>query len=352
MIASAPGASRPHTHFVVPDGCAATLPPERRGIARDEVRLLVATPAGLSHRRFRDLPQVLEAGDLVVINTSATLPAAVTGRRADGRPALVHVSSWLDPARWIVELRCHDNRGPDLGATEGDVLLLPGDVTLALDRSYPDAAARPSRLWTARVSPVTDPIVYLASHGRPITYSHLADGISLSEHQTVYADEPGSAEMPSAGRPFTAELLVRLMAAGITVAPLTLHAGVSSPEFHEPPAPERYSVPQRTARLVGITRAAGKRVIAVGTTVVRALETIAEAGEARGGSGWTTLVLGPNRPTRVVSGLITGLHIPESSHLLLLEAVAGPRLVNDAYAAAVDGGYLWHEFGDSMLFLP
>ena len=321
-------------------------------MARDEVRLLVATPAGLSHRRFRDLPQVLDAGDLLVINTSATVPAALTGQREDGGLALVHVSGWLAPARWVVEIRCHGNRGPDLGAADGDVLQLPGDVTLTLEHPYPDAGARRSRLWVAALRPVVEPVAYLGAHGRPIAYGHLADGLSLSDHQTVYADEPGSAEMPSAGRPFTAELLVRLMAAGIIVAPLRLHAGVSSPEFHEPPAPERYSVPGSTARLVMDADRAGKRVVAVGTTVVRALETMAETGNAGGGGGWTDLVLGPNRPARVVSGLITGLHTPESSHLLLLEAVAGPRLVNDAYGAAVDLGYLWHEFGDSMLFLP
>ncbi len=344
--------SRPHTQFVVPEGCEATLPPEQRGIARDAIRLLVASSAGLSHRHFRDLPQVLDAGDLLIVNTSATVPAAVAAQHDDGRPALVHVSNWLNPARWIVEIRRRDNRGPDPGAGDADVLRLPGDVTMALERPYPDPAARPSRLWMSRVDPATDPVTYLTEHGRPIAYSHLADGLSLSDHQTVFAAEPGSAEMPSAGRPFTPELLVRLMTAGVTVAPLTLHAGVSSAESHEPPAPERYSVPDSTARLVADAARSGRRVIAVGTTVVRALETIAEPGGIRGRSGWTDLVLGPNRPARVVSGLITGLHIPESSHLLLLEAVAGRQLVDDAYRDAVERGYLWHEFGDAMLFLP
>ncbi len=352
VIARSPAAPSPRTRFAVPEGCDATLPPERRGIARDGVRLLVATPAGVSHRRFRELAEVLDPGDLLVINTSATVPAALTAQREVGGLALVHVSGWLETSRWIVEVRCHGNRGPDLSAAAGDVFQLPGGVTFTLERPYPDATARPSRLWSASLSPATEPLAYLGTHGRPIAYGHLADGLSLSDHQTVYADEPGSAEMPSAGRPFTAELLVRLMTAGITLAPLTLHAGVSSPEFQEPPAPERYSVPETTARLVADTRRAGKRVVAVGTTVVRALETMAAAGEARGGGGWTDLVLGPDRPVRVVSGLITGLHTPDSSHVLLLEAVAGAQLVTAAYNAAVDLGYLWHEFGDSMLFLP
>ncbi len=344
--------ARPHTRFIVPEGLEAAVPAEQRGIARDGVRLLVATRAGVSHRGFRDLPEVLQAGDLVVVNTSATVPAALYAEREDGQPARVHLSGWLDPAHWIVEVRRGDNGGPDQGVTVGAVLRLPGALTIRLARPHPTIASAPSRLWVVSVTPATEPVPYLGAHGRPIAYGHLADSLPLSAYQTVYADQPGSAEMPSAGRPFTAELLVRLMVAGITVAPLTLHAGVSSPEFHEPPAPERYSVPVSTARLVAETRRAGRRVVAVGTTVVRALETVAADGDMHGGAGWTDLVLGPDRSARVVSGLLTGLHLPESSHLLLLEAVAGPRMVADAYAAAVGAGYLWHEFGDSMLFLP
>jgi S-adenosylmethionine:tRNA ribosyltransferase-isomerase len=194
---------------------------------------------------------------------------------------------------------------------------------------------------------------YLAGHGRPIGYGYLAARYPLADHQTVYASQPGSAEMASAGRPFTAELLVRLLAGGVAVAPVVLHAGVSSPERHEPPLPERFEVPEDTARLVNSTRSAGRRVVAVGTTVVRALETAAATdGTVRGSSGWTGLVLGPHRPARVVTGLLTGLHAPEASHLLLLEAVAGAALVGTAYDAAVQQRYLWHEFGDSTLFLP
>jgi S-adenosylmethionine:tRNA ribosyltransferase-isomerase len=137
------------------------------------------------------------------------------------------------------------------------------------------------------------------------------------------------------------------------VLPLVLHTGVSSPEVHEPPSPERFAVPEVTARLVTATRRAGGRVVAVGTTVTRALETATgDDGRTRAAEGWTDLVLGPDRPARAVTGLVTGLHAPEASHLLLLEAVAGVDLVRRAYDAAVAERYLWHEFGDSMLFLP
>jgi S-adenosylmethionine:tRNA ribosyltransferase-isomerase len=159
--------------------------------------------------------------------------------------------------------------------------------------------------------------------------------------------------MASAGRPFTDEVLVALITRGIPVVPVTLHTGVSSPELHEPPYPERFAVPEVTARLVNSTRGAGRRVVAVGTTVTRALETATDDdGVTRAAAGWTDLVLGPDRPARAVTGLITGLHEPEASHLQLLEAVAGPELVAAAYDRAVAEHYLWHEFGDSMLFLP
>jgi S-adenosylmethionine:tRNA ribosyltransferase-isomerase len=344
-------APSPSTRFDIPVDREASVPPELRGVARDGVRLLVATPTGLTHHRFRDLPDMLDAGDLMVVNTSATVPAALTACRADGVGATVHVSTWLDSSAWVVEIRRQDNAGPDLTLVEGESLRLPGEVTLTLVRRHPDPAAATSRLWVAEVAPKSELVPYLQKHGRPVVYRHLAEGLPLSAHQTVYADQPGSAEMPSAGRPFTSELLARLMVAGVAVAPLVLHAGVSSPEFQEPPAPERYIVPASTARLVATARRARKRVVAVGTTVVRALETDAENG-GTGGSGWTDLVLGPGRPVRVVNGLVTGLHMPESSHLLLLEAVAGAQLVEAAYTAAIDRGYLWHEFGDSMLFLP
>jgi len=210
-----------------------------------------------------------------------------------------------------------------------------------------------SRLWRARIS-IEGPIdAYLAWFGRPITYDYLRGRWPLSDYQTVFSRDPGSAEMPSAARPFTDALVTELAVRGITVAPITLHAGVSSLEAGEPPLPERFRVPNATARLVGHTRRNGGRVIAAGTTVTRALETVArEDGTIAAGEGWTDLVLSPDRPARVVDGLITGWHTPESSHLLLLEAVAGPELVTSAYEAALEEKYLWHEFGDSCLFLP
>jgi S-adenosylmethionine:tRNA ribosyltransferase-isomerase len=339
------------TALAVPMGAEATEPPERRGLSRDGVRLMAVRPGSLTHARFADLPGLLEPGDLVVVNTSATLPARLTARRADGTTAPVHVSTTLDDGTWVVEVRRPGDDGPETGLEPGAALDLPGGVRLVLRGGFPDPA-RPGRLWRAAATPAVAVPAYLARHGEPVRYRHLRGPLALGDVQNVYATEPGSAENASAGRPFTDRLLVRLMARGVPVVPLVLHAGVSSPELHEPPAPERYRVPEVTARLVTATRAAGRRVVAVGTTVTRALETVTgDDGVTRPGEGWTDLVLGPDRPVRAVTGLVTGLHEPEASHLLLLEAVAGRDLVRRAYDAAA-GTYLWHEFGDSMLFLP
>lgn len=355
IAAERAGAATPATRFTLPPGSEAVGPPERRGVPRDGVRLLVARPGQIEHRHFFDLPTMLVPGDLVVVNTSATLPAAVPGRRDDGQPAPVHVSTAVGQGEWVVEVRRIDGRGPDLRTQPGQRLHLPGGVRLQLTAPYPDSKPRAgtSRLWRAVVTPPTPLVDYLSQHGRPISYGYLTEQYPLADHQTVYASQPGSAEMASAGRPFTASLLVRLMALGITIAPVVLHAGVSSPELHEPPAPERFEVPEATARLVQSTRDAGQRVIAVGTTVVRALETAAAPhGGVRPASGWTDLVIGRDHPARIVTGLVTGLHAPQASHLLLLEAVAGADLVGHAYTAALEYRYLWHEFGDSTLFLP
>ena len=365
---------------------AASQPPEARGLGRDGVRLLVATPDGMVHARFGDLLRFLSAGDLLVVNTSATIAAAVDGRRGDGRPVVVHFSSPLDegtpwagtldgrspeeraldegtpgaPAGegtagetpWLVELRENAAAtGPVTDASPGETLTLQAGGSLTLLRRYPGPAA--IRMWAASVAVGGDPGAFLARHGRPIRYSYVPYPWPLPAYQTVFARTPGSAEMPSAGRPFSAGLVTDLVTAGVVIAPITLHAGVASLEAGEPPLPERFAVPEPTAQLVNLTRAEGRRVVAVGTTCTRALESAAgPGGTVRARHGWTDLVLGADHPARVVTGLITGWHDPEASHLALLEAVAGPELVRAAYLEAEQAGYLWHEFGDSCLLLP
>jgi S-adenosylmethionine:tRNA ribosyltransferase-isomerase len=349
-VSSAPATAR--TAFTLPDELHAVEPPEARGLARDEVRLLVARPGGLEHARFRDLADLLQPGDLLVVNTSATLPAAVDGIRPDGRPAIVHFSSPIGYRSYVVELRTTDGPLRDVGADE--VVYLPGGVRIGLLDAHPDPTrVEGSRLWRARIlveGPVED---YLSRYGRPITYNYLDGRWPLSDYQTIFARHKGSVEMPSAARPFTHELVGDLIARGVNIAPVLLHTGVSSLEIGEPPQDERFEVPPSTAWLVNQTREAGNLVVAVGTTVTRALETVARPnGTVVSRHGRTDLVLSSERPAHVVDALITGWHASEASHLSLLEAVAGSELVQRAYDAAIASAYLWHEFGDSCLLFP
>ena len=332
--------------FVLPAEREASAPPP----ARDGVRLLAAAPGSMTHARFSQLGEFLVPGDLVVVNTSATLAAAADGTRG-GRDVEVHFSAELDDGAWVVEVRpAGASTGPEAGLRPGEMITLADGAALFLGRPRP---AGQTRLWEARPRIDGGVAPFLARHGRPIRYAYVPRPWPLPEYQTVFARQPGSAEMPSAGRPFTAPLVTELVTQGVTLAPVVLHTGVSSQEPGEPPQPERFDVPAATARLVNSARQAGGRVIAVGTTVARALESAAGPdGSVRARRGWTDLVLGPARPARTVNGLVTGWHAPGASHLALLAAVAGPGLVEQAYAEAVRTGYRWHEFGDSCLLLP
>jgi S-adenosylmethionine:tRNA ribosyltransferase-isomerase len=326
-------------------GKEAGEPPEARGLARDQVRLLVGGPDGVSHHRFNRLPELLVAGDLLLVNRSATLPAAVD---VTGTGLVVHVSTSRPGGSWLVELRRRDHAATVAypGGEAGQRLRLPGGATMVLRGRFAGG-----RLWVADLDVPSVPS-YLLAHGRPIRYGYVARDWPLSAYQSVFSTVPGSAEMPSAGRPFTPELVTRLVTGGVVVAPVTLHTGVASLEAPEPPYPEWYEVPPVTARLVTQTRAAGGRVVAVGTTATRAIETVAAPdGTVRPGTGWTDLVLTPQRGVWAVDGLLTGFHEPRSSHLELLTAVAGADLVARCYAAAIAEAYRWHEFGDVNLLL-
>jgi S-adenosylmethionine:tRNA ribosyltransferase-isomerase len=331
----------------------ATAPAEARGITRDAVRMMVAYQHDLSivHAHAHDLPQFLDDGDLVVVNTSGTLAAAVDALGEDGTPLVLHLSQRLPAGLWLVELR-----RPAGGTTEpwfdhppGNTLRLVGGGNVHLMTRFESS----QRLWIATLELDVPVLTYLAVHGRAIRYSYVTRDWPLDVYQNVYAREPGSAEMPSAGRPFTPELITRLVAKGVGVTPLVLHTGVSSLEANEHPYPEWYRVAPATAARVNATHAEGGRVIAIGTTVVRALETVTDQhGHVHPGEGWTDVVITPERGVRSVDGMLTGWHEPEASHLLMLEAVAGRPVLDVSYAAAETEGYLWHEFGDVHLLLP
>ena len=329
--------------FVLPPELEAHEPPEARGLRRDQVRLMVGfADRDIVHARFFQLPAFLHPGDLVVVNESATLPAALRVRRADGSEIVLHLSTQLPAGLQIVEPR-------QAQVTPGERLLLPENASAAILTRYPGS----QRLWLATLDLPAPLIDYLHRWGKPIAYPYVHGEWPIEMYQTVYAARPGSAEMPSAGRAFTLDTFARLAAAGVQVVRLVLHAGVASPERDEPPTEEYFEVPAVTADAVNETKSRGCRVIAVGTTVVRALESaVDEQGRVVATRGWTNLVIARERGLRVVDGLLTGFHEPKSTHLAMLEAIAGPAEVARAYSTALDAGYLWHEFGDLHLLLP
>jgi S-adenosylmethionine:tRNA ribosyltransferase-isomerase len=334
--------------FALPAALEAGEPPEARGLGRDGVRLLVGRrgTGEVAHHRFTDLPDLLAPGDVLVVNTSATLPAAVPV--TDDRGLVVHLSTELSVGRWLVELRQAAGKAtaPYAGGIAGQRYPLPGGGAVTLHQPY-----SAGRLWVATID-VDDVTDFLHRYGRPIRYGYVERPWPLSYYQTVFATHPGSAEMPSAARPFTDRIVTRLVSVGVLVVPVVLHTGVASPEAHERPYPERFAVPAATARIVTAARAGGGRVIAVGTTVVRALESAAgPGGTVSAAQGWTDLVVTPRRGVRVVDGILTGLHEPRASHLDMLTAIAGADLLAACYAEAVAEGYLWHEFGDVNLII-
>jgi S-adenosylmethionine:tRNA ribosyltransferase-isomerase len=349
-------ASHPRTHFSSPDDRTATEPPELRGLSRDGVRLMVATPAGIGHTIFSRLADHLRPGDVLIVNTSATMPGQLDGIR-DGSAVVVHIANRLPDGTRVLELRSAPNAAaPVLDGRVGERIGLAAGATVELIAPYPESGSSPTghgnRLWRSRITLRKSLSSFLRRYARPISYGYLNDSFPISAYQTIFALHPGSAEMPSAARPFSAELVARLVSSGVIIAPITLHTGLSSQDAGEAPQPEWFEVSETTAQLVNTSRARGGRVIAVGTTATRAIESAAQPdGTVATVSGWTDLVISPERPVRAVDGLITGWHNPEASHLLLVESVAGAELTQRAYNAAVAERYLWHEFGDSGLLI-
>jgi len=347
-------------NFRVPPELEAGAPPEARGRARDEVRLMVSylDDSGVVHAQFGDLPCFLRPGDVLAVNTSGTMNAALAAQRADGTEFEMHLSTRLPGGLWTLELRVPDARGsqPFYDARPGEMLALPAggraEILHPYIRGSGSLESTRNRLWLAALDLPLPVLTYLAEHGFPIRYGYVKTRWPIEYYQTLYATETGSAEMPSAGRPFTTALLTRLVANGVWIAPLLLHTGVASLEDDEMPYEEFYRVPLATAHLVNAARAHGGRIISVGTTVMRALETVTdEEGTVHPGEGWTGLVITPRYHLRAVDGLLTGLHEPRSSHISILEALAGREHVRRAYSEALVERYLWHEFGDVHLIL-
>jgi len=335
--------------FDRPDGLSARMPPEKRGRSRDDVRLLVTLPDGHHHARFEDLPKFLRRGDLLVVNESAAIPGSLDAESRHG-PILLNLSPRFRSDLWIAEPRWSAGKPGPLPIVAGEELRI-GAAKIRLLSEYPCIP----RLWFALVDRPLDPIV--AESGQPIHYGY-TDAWPMDVYRTEFSRIPGSAEMPSAARPITPRIRGALEEAGVRIAPLLLHTGVSSLEIESETVegqamyPEPFSVSVETALAVNRTHAAGGRVIAVGTTVVRALESAWTPEGARPRTGFTRMFVNPDRGVHAVDGLLTGFHDPVTSHLALLAAFLGMEGVRSAYAEAVRAGYLWHEFGDSHLVLP
>lgn len=346
--------------FELPKNLECSIPTEERGMARDEVRLLVSHYQNdrLHHDTFRSIGDYLLPGDVLVVNTSGTLAAALDAKNAAGKHLRVHLSTQRSDQFWVVEIRQLKTGGGTQRYRRGEVgerLDLAGGGQLELVEPYYDSPREEEhlRLWVARFHLSGKVLDYLERHGTAIRYAYLKKSYPLSYYQTVFAQEAGSAEMPSAGRAFTSDLVTQLVARGIVFAPLLLHTGVASLELSERPYEEFYRVPTSTAQLVNLARAEGRRVIAVGTTAIRALETVTDRyGKTRAGQGWTDTFINPQRGLYGVDGLITGFHEPKASHLLMLETLTGKRHLEHSYRAALAQGYQWHEFGDLHLILP
>ena len=337
--------------FERPSYLQATAPPENRDVNRDGVRLLVTTSTANIHARFTDLHEFLEPGDLLVVNESATVPASLPAERPMGS-FILNLSSDYGNGLWVAEPRWSPvEPGPLPFLEEGQHVEIPG-LTVRLVSRYPGL----ERLWFVRIN--GNVAAALENYGSPIRYGYMDQAFPLDYYQTIFASVPGSAEMPSAARPFTQEVVDRLRIKGVEIAPIVLHTGVSSLEVTSKELedqvmyPEPFEVPASTAQAVNDAKHEGRNIVAVGTTVVRALESAWDGGQVCPISGFTKLYIHPDRGISVVDGLVTGFHDPMASHLAMLYALADEKIIRSAYTEAVKSRYLWHEFGDSNLILP
>ena len=322
-------------------------PHPERGIAKDDIRLMVSSSNGHRHTNFRNIADYLNAGDVLVVNSSATLPASLPATGSIGQFRL-NLSTNYGRGLWLTEPRWSSSQPGPLPLKKGEVITV-GNIRGRVIAPFPKL----NRLWFVQFEGCVS--CNIKKLGQPIRYGYVENVYPLEHYQTVFAKVPGSAEMPSAAYPFTERVVDSLHKKGIQIADITLHTGVSSLEVEvddveeHPLYPEPFEIPEQTAKIVNQAHADGRRVIAVGTTVVRALESGWDGKQVKAASGFTRLYIHPKVGVNVVDGLITGLHDPVTSHLAMLYTVANEPLIKDAYREAIKEGYLWHEFGDSHL---
>lgn len=329
--------------YDLPDGLVARYPPERR----DGARLMVLGPDRLEHRRFVELPELLTPGDALVVNDTRVMAARLRGRRATGAALELLV---LAPGPGPVPCLIRNARR----LAVGERIDVAGHPAVVVERL-------PDGLFSVDLGDAEARMADAGSLPLPPYLHREAEPSDAERYQTVFAGPLGAAAAPTAGLHFTPEVLDRLRERGVGVHPITLHVGIGTfrPLRDEDLArgalhPEPWIVPEPTARALAATRAAGGRVIAVGTTSCRTLEAATPEGarSPRAGAGTTTLFLRPGSPIRAVDGLITNLHLPRSSLLMLVAAFIGRERMFDAYREAVREGYRFFSYGDAMLVLP
>lgn len=325
--------------FSLPAELNASSPPEERGFRRDHVKLMVIDKdtGAIAHDLFYRLGDYLRKGDLLLLNNSRTIPAVL--RSLCGKEMRLARSAMN--GHWDV-LIIGD------GIKRGTELHFPNQLMAKVLGKVAGTA-----LWTVCFNQENEPFFdTLYRYGEPIRYEYIHSPWELESYQTVYASVPGSAEMPSAGRAFSWELLFDLQKKGVTLGFLQLHTGLSDYLNDDPVKPgenpEYYHIPKKTLQMIDETKKAGGRIIAVGTTVVRAIETAILTGESE---GITTLYINEHTKLQAVDGLLTGFHEAEASHLdLLFSIIDSPKLIS-AYENAIKKKYLWHEFGDMNLII-
>ena len=347
--------SAPFT-FTLPQELAAKEPAERRGISRDEVRLMVIDPTQnnrVTHTKFNNLSKFLQPGDLLVFNSSRTLPASLKGCQVNGTCLEVRLAHKQPDNSWLALLLCQQGEPFSCGLRNGMEL----DFGLGLTAKVEMPDSHIHRLWQIRFNHYGTELIDLFYRlGQPIRYSYVSAPWDLDYYQTVYAVEPGSAEMPSAGRAFTWKMLFDLKRQGIETTNIVLHTGLSSYvddelDAQHPASQEEYSIDDLAAQKINQAKSRGNRIIAVGTTVVRALESVVNRGKIIPQHGYTRLHINASHQLQTVDGLLTGMHEPEASHLDLLTAFLPAEQIQSAYQEAVAKQYLWHEFGDLNLIM-
>jgi len=335
---------------------AATWPRDDR--ARARLLLMDRRSGALEDRVASELPRLVESGDLLVVNDAATLPASLMGT-ANGTPIelrLLDASDglWRAVAFGAGSWRTPTERRPSPPQLARGAQLSFGGLCATVEA----VLSTSSRLLSVRFAQTAEVFwSELYRIGKPVQYSYLSGELRLWHVQNSYAARPWAAEAPSAGFVLSARVLAELRQHGVRVAALTHAAGLSSSGDEALdaalPLAERYEIPASTVAAIAAARANGGRIIAVGTSVVRALETHAleRGGELRAGAGQSELRIGPGFALRVVDGLLSGIHDPAASHYALLQAFASREHLDAAHAAAERWGYLEHEFGDVCLLL-